>query len=72
MLVGNTNRKAFEIRYNNYKRINDHQVLTKVSCDCNSGLYLYAVEPALEAITAGWLIETKATLITSEDISGSK
>ena len=71
-LYENTSRPVFDIRYNNLQIINGIKCHTNVSIDCNSGAYLTAVKPALEAIVIGWQHEIHSTLITCEDYSDRK
>ena len=66
-LLENTNRDAFTIRYNAPQIFKGRQLPTNVSVDCNTGAYLSAVKPALEAITCGWQTEILSTVITCED-----
>ena len=68
-LIENTQRSAFSIRYNNPQTIKGLQHPTNVSVDCNTGVYLSAVKPVLEAIVPGWQQEADSTLITCEDKS---
>ena len=49
--------------------INGRQQPTNVSIDCNSGVYLSAVKPALEAITVGWQAEISSTTVFCDEIS---
>jgi hypothetical protein len=68
-LFENSARPNLDIRYNNPQMINGQQHATNVSIDCNSGVYLSAVKPALQAISKGWQTEVSSTLITCADIS---
>ena len=65
-LLDNTTRDTFEIRYSSPQTIMGRQHPTNVSIDCNTGVYLSAVKPALELITRGWQAEVLATLITCD------
>ena len=53
-LIENTSRPEFSIRYSNPQTILGVQHPTSVSVDCNSGVYLTAIKPALQAINVGW------------------
>ena len=66
-LLENTHRSALDIRFNNPQTIRGHQHPTNVSIDCNTGVYISVVKPALEAITIGWQVEISSTLIICED-----
>ena len=66
-LLKNTHRSALDIRFNNPQTIRGNQHPTNVSIDCNTGVYISAVKPALEAITIGWQMEVSSTLMTCED-----
>ena len=68
-LFENTSRQAFDIKCSNYQTINGNNHPTSVSIECNSGVYLSAVKPALERISVGWHVELLSTLITCEDMS---
>ena len=68
-LIENTSRPEFSIRYSNPQTILGVQHPTSVSVDCNSGVYLTAIKPALQAINVGWQTDILSTLIICEDIS---
>ena len=68
-LFENTSRPDLDIRYNSPQTINGVQHPTNVSIDCNTGVYLTAVKPALEAIVKGWQTEVLSTLISCDDIT---
>ena len=68
-LFENSSRPPIDIRYSNPMTINGHSHPTNVSIDFNSGVYLSAVKPALDKITAGWQLEILSTLIQCEEVS---
>ena len=67
-LLENTNRPELVIWYNCPQTINGIEHPTNVSIDCNAGVYLTAVKPALEVIVKGWQTEILSTLISCDDI----
>ena len=68
-LFENTSRPPLTIRYNNPQSVNGKSHPTSVSIDCNSGVYLSAVKPALERIAPGWQLQLMNTLIQCEEVS---
>ena len=68
-LFENTSRPPSEIRYSNPQTINGKSHPTNVSIDCNSGVYLSSVKPALERIAPGWQRELLNTLIQCDEVS---
>ena len=68
-LLENSTRAPLEIRYSNQQIIKGKSHPTSVSIDCNAGVYLSAVKPALEKIYAGWKCDLHNTSITCEDVS---
>ena len=68
-LLENSTRPAFDTKYKSYQNINGKRLPTSVTIDCNSGVYLSTVKPALENITEGWEITVCNTLITCEEVS---
>ena len=68
-LLANSSKQAFTLRYNNPQIINGRQHPTNVTIDCNSGVYLSAVKPALQAIFRGWKTEILSTTIYCEEFS---
>ena len=68
-LFENTDRPPLDIKYNNLQIIRGKQHPTNVTIECNSGLYLTAIKPALEAISAGWKTEVLSIVISCEDMS---
>ena len=67
-LFENSKRSPFEIRYSNPKTIKGITYHTSVSIDCNAGIYLSAVKPALERISPGWQQEVLNTSIICDSI----
>ena len=68
-LLENSSRHGIQIRYNNPQKIQGQQHPTNVSLDCNSGVYISAVKPALEAISEGWQTNVKSIQIQCEGMS---
>ena len=68
-LFENTSRPPLTIKYSHPQSINGTTHPTNVSIDCNSGVYLSAVRPALERIAPGWQVELLNTLIQCEEVS---
>ena len=68
-LIENTSRPEFEIKLSNPQTTQGVKHPTSVSVDCNSGVYLTAIKPALQAINIGWQTDILSTLIVCEDIS---
>ena len=68
-LFENTDRPPLDIKYNNLQIIRGKQHPTNVTIECNSGLYLTAIKPALEAISTGWKTEVLSIVISCEDMS---
>ena len=71
-LLDNTERPELSIRYSSPQIIAGRQHPTNVSIDCNSGVYLTAVKPALEAISKGWEMQILGNSITCDEISPRK
>ena len=65
----NTDRPELSIRYSNPQTLGGRQHPTNVSIDCNSGVYLTAIKPALEAISNGWEKQIISTTIVCDEIS---
>ena len=68
-LLENTSRPEFSIKFSNPQTILGVQHPTSVSVDCNSGVYMTAIKPALQAIYIGWQTDILSTLIVCEDMS---
>ena len=68
-LFENSSRPPIDIKYSNPQTINGHSYPTNVSMDFNSGVFLSAVKPALDKISAGWQLELMNTLIQCEEVS---
>ena len=68
-LVDGSNLPAFNIKYNNPQIINGHEHPTNVTMDCNSGVYLSVVKPALEGISEEWQMEVAGTIISCGEFS---
>ena len=68
-LFENTDRPPLDIKYNNLQIIRGRQHPTNVTIECNSGLYLTAIKPALEAISSGWNTVVLGIVISCEDMS---
>ena len=71
-LYENTDRPSLDIRYNNPQTIQGRQHPTNVTIECNSGVYLAAVKPGLEAISKGWQTQVSQTLISCDDLTPRK
>ena len=65
----NSTREAFTIRYSNPQYIHGRKHNTSVSIDCNSGVYLSAVKPALQQIFIGWETKVLSSIISCVDKS---
>ena len=56
-LIKGAHRPPMSVTYNNFQTINDVQCALNATIECNSGVYLTAIKPALQAVTLDWSIE---------------
>ena len=68
-LLEKSSRPPMNIKHSNFQLIRGTEHPTSVSIDCNAGVYLSAVKPALEGIAAGWRHDLLNTADTCEDVS---
>ena len=68
-MLENTHRPPLDIKFSNPQLIKGRSHPTSVSVDCNAGVYLSAVKPALEQILEGWQYKMLNTLITCDSVS---
>ena len=68
-LVENAARSPFKITYNNFRTLNGQFLPTNASIQCNAGVYVTAVKPALEAVHEGWNRDIANTTIRCVKVS---
>ena len=56
-LITGAYRPPLSVTYNNIQTINDIQCALNATIECNSGVYLTAIKPALQAVTVDWSID---------------
>ena len=52
-LVENAQKTAFSVSYKDTRNLNGKTLPTSASIECNAGVYVTAIKPALEAILEG-------------------
>ena len=56
-LITGAARPPISTTYNNLETINGVQHAFNATIECNSGVYLTAIKPALQAVTEGWSVD---------------
>ena len=68
-LVENAQKTAFSVSYKDTRNLNGKTLPTSASIECNAGVYVTAIKPALEAIHEGWEKEILGTTLNCIKVS---
>jgi hypothetical protein len=68
-LVTGAQKPPLSITYNNFKTVDSFKYAHNAIVECNSGVYLSAIKPVLESVTAGWTTDLGNWAVTCSNAS---